>query len=175
MNKPKRPPRPPTADRMLNQARWYLDRYAGTEAALRRFLTRRLTLAAQHHPDTDVDLAKVWLEAAIDRMRELGFVDDARWAESRARTLRRRGASGAAVRSALRQKGVDAELVDATLADDETPEPDLEAARTFARRSRIGPWRKAPVDADGRRRELARLARKGFQYEIARRVVDAAE
>jgi len=175
MKKPARPPPPPTAARLLGQARWYLDRYGATEATLRRWLSRRLTVALEHHPGTDPEEAKAWLEAAIDRMRELGFVDDARWAESRARVLRRRGASSAAVRSALRAKGVAAELVDETLVDDETPQPDLEAARTFARRSRIGPWRKAPVDADGRRKELARLARKGFGYDIARQVIDAPE
>ena len=158
----------------MNQARWYVDRYGGTEANLRRWLGRRLSVAAEHHP-TDPDDLKRWLDAALDRLRELGFVDDARWAESRAKTLRRRGASTAAVRSALRAKGVAAEVVDETLDADETPAPDLDAARTFARRHRIGPWRKAPVDTDGRRRELARLARKGFTYDIARQVVDAAE
>lgn len=171
----KRPPPPPTAARVVEQARWYLDRYGATEASLRRFLTRRLTAALEHHPAVDPEEARTWLDAAIDRMRELGFVDDARWAESRLRVLRRRGASTAAARAALRAKGVHAELVDEALGAEEAAEPDLKAARTFARKSRIGPWRRAPVDAEGRRKELARLARKGFAYEIARRVVDATE
>lgn len=169
----KKPPPPLTAARVDALARWYLDRYGATEATLRRWLARRVAAALEHHPG-DPEEAGGWIEATLLRMRELGFLDDARWAESRARTLRRRGASTAAVRSALRAKGVAAGVVAETLAE-EGGDPDLDAARTFARKSRLGPWRRAPVDAEGRRKELARLGRKGFSYEIARRVVDATD
>ena len=170
----KKPPPPPTAARVHELAAWYLDRYGATEATLRRWLSRRVAAALEHHPG-DPEEARGWIEATIARMRELGFLDDARWAASRARALRRRGATSAAVRSALRAKGVAAGVVDEALRGEDVVDPDLAAARTYARKSRIGPWRRAPVDDDGRRRELARLARKGFSYEIARRVVDATE
>ena len=45
--------------------------------------------------------------------------------------------------------------------------------RAYARRRHLGPYR-APDARDGRReRDLASLARAGFGFDIARRVVDA--
>jgi regulatory protein len=49
---------------------------------------------------------------------------------------------------------------------------ELEAARTWARKHRIGPWRTGPVDPEIRRKELARMARNGFGYGVACKVVD---
>ncbi len=55
------------------------------------------------------------------------------------------------------------------------PQAELDAARTYARRRRIGPWRAEPADADARRKELAKLARRGFSYDVAQRVVMSSE
>jgi regulatory protein len=56
---------------------------------------------------------------------------------------------------------------------DETPEPDLAAAIAYARRRRLGPWRQGDDREEHRERDLAALARQGFGYDTARRVIEA--
>ena len=51
---------------------------------------------------------------------------------------------------------------------------DLDAACNYARRRRLGPWRSAGR-AERRERDLAALARQGFGYELALRVIDAED
>ena len=53
------------------------------------------------------------------------------------------------------------------------PSPDLVAAATYARKRRIGPYRRRDR-GEQRQRDLARLARQGYSFEIARTVIDAA-
>jgi len=49
------------------------------------------------------------------------------------------------------------------------------AACRFARSRKLGPYRRdaeTPRDRDARQKELAKLGRAGFSYEIAIRVID---
>ncbi|MBE7202875.1 MAG: RecX family transcriptional regulator, partial [Parafilimonas terrae] len=57
------------------------------------------------------------------------------------------------------------------------PEEDSEeaAAWAYARRRRLGPYRLPDKRADYRERDLASLARQGFPYGLARRIVEAEE
>ncbi|MBP7682971.1 MAG: RecX family transcriptional regulator, partial [Deltaproteobacteria bacterium] len=55
------------------------------------------------------------------------------------------------------------------------PSPDLVAACRFARSRKLGPFRRdahEPRDREARQKELAKLGRAGFSYEIAIRVID---
>jgi regulatory protein len=81
------------------------------------------------------------------------------------------------VKMKLAAKGVDADTVAAALdatggADDRS---DLEAAVAYARRRRLGPFGPAAARKDRRMRDLAALARAGFSFNTARKVVDAKE
>jgi regulatory protein len=50
---------------------------------------------------------------------------------------------------------------------------ELAAAFVLARKRRVGPYRRAAVDRAGRAKELPVLARAGFPFGVAKRVVDA--
>jgi regulatory protein len=80
-----------------------------------------------------------------------------------------------AIRARLLQKGVAEDDVDAGLAavDEHTEEPDLAAAVNFARRRRLGPFRPAEDRPETGEKDLAILARAGFPYDVARRIVAA--
>lgn len=160
---------PGGAERLWRHALAYLDRYAGSEASLRRVLTRRaLRLCAPAGVANLVD-------ATVARARGLGLVDDLAFAEARARRLLGRGRAPAAVRAALAGKGIAAEVSDRALARiaGEAGDLDLRAAVAFARRRRLGPWRSGAADADRARRDLAMMARAGFPLPVARQVLGA--
>ena len=60
-----------------------------------------------------------WIEETLDWCERLGYLDDAKVARDRARSLRRRGASTRAVRAKLHEKGIASEhVVKVTRADD---------------------------------------------------------
>jgi regulatory protein len=75
-------------------------------------------------------------EEALEKLARTGLLDDARFAEARARSLAARGAGDAAIRHALRTAGVDASVVEDALA---TVEPEEERARAIAERRGFGP------------------------------------
>ena len=152
----------------------YLERYASSAANLRRVLMRRVERAARAEMVERSDAAGR-VDELILRLRTRRLLDDAAYAEGRARSLSRKGGSRAKIARTLAAKGVDRDTIDEALAGlAEAGETDLAAALRFARRRRLGPFRAAKERAARRDRDLAALGRAGFSYEIARRVIDAA-
>ena len=153
--------------------RWalgYLGHYASSAENLRRVLLRRVRRQA---PEA-LEPARPLIEAIVTRYREAGLLDDAAYAAARATSLHRRGDSLTAIRARLRAKGVDAEGVASALGalQELGPDPDIAAACAFARRRRLGAFRRAAGD---RARELAAFARAGFGRRIAEAVLACAD
>ena len=67
-----------------------------------------------------------------------------------------------------------ASAIDRALAGlaEEAAEPELAAALAYARRRRLGPYRGPDTRMDRREKDLAALGRKGFGYDLARRVIE---
>jgi regulatory protein len=172
----RRPPKKATAKHLENVALWYLQRFAASADSLRRVLMRRVEKSARAH-DTDREEGAAFVEDFIARFRQSGLLDDRVYAEGRTLSLHRRGISTHGIRARLAAKGVGAGDIDAALAmlRDETNDPDLAAAIAYARRRRIGPWRTRGDREELRERDLAALARQGFGYDIARRVIEARD
>ena len=91
-------------------------------------------------------------------------------------SLRRRGLSERMIRLKLKEKGLSDDTIREALAQwaaDAPEDGDLQAAINLARRRRLGPFRPTENRAERRDRDLAALARAGFDGDTARRVVDA--
>ena len=75
----------------------------------------------------------------------------------------------------LQRKGVARSDITAALAELEAEfdNSELVAAYNYARRRRLGPYRAEDSRDEYRERELAALARAGFGFDTARRVIDA--
>jgi len=173
----KRTPRKVTAKYLDNAALYYLSRYATSAKNLRRVMMRKIQLSASHH-GTDPEDGAALLDAMIARFLDSALLDDAAYARTKAAGLHRRGNSARVIRGKLSQKGVGNDDISAALdalRDDLTDglNPELAAAITLARRRRLGPFATKPPTEDTREKHLAALARAGFSYDIARRVIDA--
>ncbi len=105
------------------------------------------------------------IRVALDRAGELGYLDDRGLARAEVARLRdRRALSTAAIAAELGRKGVDAEVVAAALAGEDSGEADLETAREAARS-----WLASHApdrDALGRH-----LSRKGHPARVIFRVL----
>lgn len=174
MKAPASRPSPPQPDRanLRDAALRHLARYASTEANLLRVLNRRIDRWARTAPEGSESILLAARQAArqvVHDLATIGAVNDAAYAESRARSLTRAGRSRRAVAAHLAAKGVDAETARDALPDD--PEAELTAALRQARRKRIGPFAAAEADAPTHMKHLATLARAGFSQDIARRAL----
>jgi regulatory protein len=149
--------------------RWalhYLGRYASSAENLRRVLTRRVR---RHSPQTASQVVSL-IDALVARYRQSGLLDDAAYAAGRVQSLHRRGDSLQAIRARLAAKGVAASDVANAVSGlrSAAADPDLAAACAFARRRRLGPYRRAAAD---RARELGAFARAGFNRRVAEAVL----
>lgn len=167
-------PRKATAKSLENGALYYLQRFATSSENLRRVLMRRVYKSARHH-DTDPAEGAEFIEDIIQRFQRSGLLDDAGYAEIRAVSLSRRGSSARAIRAKLAEKGVASEIIDQTLLalKQEDEDPEFTAAVTLARRRRIGPFRQEEKRQDFKEKDLAALARAGFGYGVAQKVIEA--
>lgn len=170
----RRGPKKVTPQHLENVALHYLARFATSAENLRRVLMRRVETSARHH-GTDPEEGARWVDGLIRRYQGAGLLDDAAYAEARAADMLRRGVPLKGIRFRLAQKGVAGADIDKAvdvLAED-APEPDLAAAVALARRRRLGPFAPPAARAERREKDLAALARAGFDYGTARRVIDA--
>lgn len=162
--------RKPTEKSLTNVALFYLRRHSASVKQLERVLVRRVKKAEREHGEpfelTDA-IARI-----VERFVAAGYLDDRRLAVARTGSLRRAGRSTRLIRQKLKAKGLAPALVDEVTKT--TAEEELTAAFALARKKRVGPYRRAAVDRDGRTKELAVLARAGFSFGVAKRVVDAA-
>jgi regulatory protein len=173
----------PTPESLAQAALSYLARYAASEGALRRALQNRLRRAALTHSDFahNAALQKTLhnaIETIIEKHRKSGVLNDAAYAIAKAESLRREGRSRRYIQQALGLKGVHAEIAKAALkaADQDNTDPaeaEIKAARAFARRRRLGVFRAGAADEDRQRKDLDALARAGFSFDIARKVLGA--
>ncbi len=126
---------------------------------------------------TDAQAGAALVEQLIGEFLEAGLLDDARYAEGRALSLHRRGASARAIRARLLAKGVAPELIERALERlrSQAADPELAAALALARRRGLGPYRGRQARAAFREKDLAALGRQGFGYHLARRVIDAPD
>ncbi len=175
----RRPPPVLSEGLVLQWVQAYVNRWYSPEAKVRSTLRRRIDRSCDAH-GTPRATAYGWGDDAIGALKRAGVIDDHRWARDKARSLLDRGVGVRSIRQRLRAKQVPAEAVDAALdalSEDlagDTVDPDWEAAVAYARRRRLGPFRREP-DPERYRKDLAAMARAGHSYGVARRVLDAGD
>ena len=170
----RRKPRKVTAKSLDRSALFYLERFATSAENLRRVLMRRVARSAHYH-GTDREEGATLIDELVVRYLAAGLLDDRVYAEGRVRTMRRRGSSARLIHLKLRQKGVADEVIAEVLAslDGDRAEPEVAAAAALARRRRLGPFRPPGEREEKHEKDLAALARVGFSYDVARRVIEA--
>ena len=173
----KRTPRKVTAKTLDNAALYYLSRFATSAENLRRVMMRKIQLSAKHH-GTSVDDGADLLESMIQQYLNSALLDDAAYATTRAASLHRRGNSARVITGKLKQKGVGSDDIAAAIEAlrddlDDGEDPELNAALTLARKRRFGPFGLEPPGEEKRKKQLAAMARAGFSYGIAKRIINA--
>ena len=116
-------------------------------------------------------LAPAIIEQILERYQESGLINDQRFAKNFAERARERGTSRRMIEQKLRARGISSETVEQLLPRNESAQSELESAQAFARRRRLGPHRKPETREANRRKDLMAMARAGFDYDTASRVI----
>ncbi len=163
----KRPLRPLERDTLTALAIAYVGRFATTRAKLLRYLERKL-FERGWAGEGDADIS-----AIAQSLVDLGYVDDATYADMKARSLGRRGYGAYRVSQALQLAGVSpADRKEAVRSSEEAR---LTSALRLAERRGWGPFAGAPVtDPAKRERIIAAFMRAGHDARLARRIVALA-
>jgi regulatory protein len=156
--------RPPLNERSLGElALAYVGRFATTRAKLRDYLARKVRergWSGDRQPD---------FAAMAERFAELGYVDDAGFAMTKARSLTARGYGKRRLVEKLRGAGVEEQ--DAAAAHDHSDKEAVASALRFAERRRIGPFGNGgSVDLKQRQKAIAAMVRAGHSFGLARKI-----
>jgi len=179
------PVRAPSADVLREAALTYLARCAATAAGVARVLERRIDAWARKADRAGCDPETIQSEAArardaiepvVSRLREVGLIDDAAFAEARARSLSRAGRSRRAIAAHLAERGAAESVVRQAL--EVAGSSELGSAIAFAYKRKIGPFSRRNVAPRTReevrtmdRKAFAAMARAGFDYGISERAL----
>ncbi len=168
-----------TRPRLENAALAYVQRFASSAAMLQQVLARKLRRALERGELEDLATGQRWVDEIVAAMLAKGYVNDRLYAETKAASLHRRGLGRRRIAATLAQKGLDSDTTQAAMdrvmvenAVDSGDALDRAAAWKLARKRRLGPYRPATVRAEHRNRDMAPLGRAGFDYELARSVID---
>lgn len=138
-------------EKLLTYAFAALSRRALTEAELRQRLERR----------SDQEML---IQHVLERVRELGYQNDAAVAESEGR---RRGVGEYRIRQRLKQRGLDEELIQETLEARDPEAEEQDAREGLARRLGGFARKKNPKGS-----AYAWLTRRGYSSDLIRRLLD---
>lgn len=165
--KAEKPPEPLTRRKVEDWALAYLNRFDCTAKKLEQHLKGRVRKLGGDEQATS------WIAETIERYLLSGVLDDARFAKNLASQLTSRGKSARAISQKLAMRGVPSdvagELMTARKEDD--PGAELEAARAYVRKRRLGPFRSDEKRDAMRHKDLASLARQGFSFDIAKKAL----
>lgn len=161
----KSPPPPLNAERMRGLALHYVGKYATSRAKLAAYLNRKI--AERGWDDSDGP----HVDALIERLCELGYVNDKQFAEARSRALVRRGFGIRRLDEDMRAAGITGP--DGLHARKEAEQSRFVAAENFARRKRIGPFANIATPPEKRQKQLQAFLRAGHAFDLAKRFVYA--
>jgi regulatory protein len=180
---PKRP-RKVTRDYLMNYATWYLERFAASRARLEKLMRGKIRLSVAEY-GTDPDEAIGWMNSVLSACEKAGFINDDAYARGRARSLLRKGKAMRVIAADLSERGIASDQIDDAIRDlraeaDQAAyeevrgtDPNIAAAAAYARRRRLGPWRRPDIRDEKREKDMAALARQGFGYDTATRIINS--
>lgn len=160
----RRKPRPPLDEAKLNElALAYVARFATSRSKLASYLSRKVRERG-FEGSSEPPIA-----AIVEKAARAGYVDDAAFALSKARSLTGRGYGARRVAQALHAAGIGTD--DGTAARDHAREEAVTAALHFAKRRRLGPYADNAAEPKAQEKALAAMVRAGHGFQLARAIL----
>ena len=172
LEKKDKPMRKMTKVRIKNIGLYYLKRFESSVANLRSVLRRRVNDYAFHTPGFAKQEGYDWIEEVLSDFQRLGYLNDARYSELKIKDYMAAGKSPRYIHGKLREKGIDENLIEKLIAEQDF-DP-FESALKLARKRRIGPFSASEeIRKERYSKDLAILVRAGFDYDVAVKVLES--
>ncbi len=160
-------PRPLNNKGLHELALIYVGRYATSKHKLTDYLKRKI----RERPWTDD--AQPAVEDIVAQLVALGYINDQYYAQQKAENLTRRGYGLRRIQAALYTAGIGDDDKQAALNIDESVA--LQAAKTYARKKKLGPYSSCSDDIASRKKHFAAMCRAGHDFAIVRQILDFSE
>ena len=161
-----------TRQRLKNIGLYYLKRFESSVANLRAVLQRRVNDYARQDKDFDRHEAMAWIEEILSDFQRFGYLNDERYSELKIKDYLAAGKSPRYIHGKHRKKGIDENIITELLSQQDY-DP-YEAALRLARKKHIGPYSPSEeIRKERRTKDMAVLARAGFDYEVVVRVIES--
>ena len=160
-----------TKQRLKNIALYYLKRFESSVENLRQVLKRRTNDYAYSNPDFNKNEAYAWIEELLADFERLNYINDNRYAELKIKSYLNAGKPARYIKIKLKQKGIKDNIVEEILENQSVDA--VKMALMLAKKKKIGPYRKDNESREAnRQKDLTMLIRAGFDYEVAREVIN---
>lgn len=171
---PRKTPKKITETYLHNAGLYYLQRFATSSHQFRQVMLRKIRKSSRHHIDQNHDLCMSMLDALVLKFQSAGLLNDEAYTRGVITSLRRQGKSKQAIIAKLKAKGLSGALIldelDGHDSSNSETDSEFRAAIVFARKKKIGPFK---IDEKiSTEKALSVMARAGFSYDTARRVLN---
>lgn len=144
----------------------YLSKYSSSKNNLIQILknkVRRLKIEKK-----DKFLLFNSIDIIVEKLEKNNFINDFNYSISKIRSFIFQGKSRIFIKSYFIQKGVESNIISKALEefDVENSKWELESAKTYASKKRF------TNDKDNKQKNLARMARAGFSYDMANKILN---
>ncbi len=161
-----------TVDEMRNFAFNYIEKFAPSKQQLKTYLLKKYlkSKSTKINKNNISDL----IDIVIEDLEKIKFINDEFYSDSKAKSLIQKGSSINKIRNYLINKGIGKKYIKHTIEKiyENNDDQDFFSAIKICKKKRIGPSR----DEDNRslfyKKDIAILARSGFNFEVSRRVMD---
>ena len=161
-----------TVEEMRNFAFSYIDKYAPSKQQLKTYLLKKYMKSKISNPNKKYisDL----IDLVIGDLQNEKFLNDKFYSKSKSKSLIQKGTSINKIRNYLLSKGIDNKYINETINDikNENEDQDFFSAIKICKKKRIGPSRNESNRPLFYKKDLGILARSGFSFETAKRVMD---
>ncbi len=168
---------------LYNSGLYYLQRFTASSEHFRFIMMRKINKSCKHHTEQDLEECKKHLDKVITDFIKLGHLNDDAYCTGMVTSMRRRGLSRKMISTKLQQKRLPSDLIEKTLnhideQNSDNENPDLRAAVLHAKKKRLGAFAHTDKKLNDEEQEKAKnrtlgsLARAGYSFGIAQRVLD---
>jgi len=165
-----------TESYLHNSGLYYLERYSASSAHFKTVMLRKVRRSCMHHEDQNFDDCAPLVEKLVEKFISSGLLNDDQYLQGMVSSYRKKGLSQRMIMQKLQLKGLKRDQIQGYINkydeqnDDENSE--TKAAAIFCRRKKLGAFRLKELIEGGHEKEIAKLARAGFQYQTIKNILD---
>lgn len=151
--------------KLMKYAIDYLSKFSSSKANLERVLKNKIRRLNIEKKEKFFLYSSI--EEIVNKLEKQNLINDLVYIQSKIRSFLYQGKSKLYIKSYFIQKGIEKKFIEKLFQDyeNENPEWELSSARVFVRKKRL-------KEKDDFQKNLSKMARAGFNYEISKKILE---